>query len=262
MTKPLGAETRRPLMLLRAPALAGAASLVAVTALVEVLIRLGAISRHVVPLPSQVAAALPRIVAEEEVLGRFLTTAGEAAAAGLLLAAVGIPAGVLLYRARVLCAAVEGWIGAMAAAPLVLIYPLFLVIFGRNAMTIVAIGFAAGLAPVVLKTLEGLRATRAVLIDVGRSFKLSRAQQFRKILLPSALPSIFTGMRLGLIFALINVVGVEFLINFGGLGQLINDLAERYDLPAMYATIGFVVLVSVVFFMGLERIERWMRPVP
>lgn len=247
--------------LLRAPALVGPASLAAFTAAAEALIRAGFISRHVVPLPSEVAAALPRILAEEDVFGRFLTTAGEAAAAGLLLAAVGIPLGVFLYRQRIVCAAMESWVGAMAAAPLVLIYPLFLVIFGRNALTIVAIGFAAGLAPVILNTLEGLRATRAVLIDMGRSFKLSRAQQFWKILLPSALPGIFTGLRLGLMFALINVVGVEFLINFGGLGQLINDLAERFDHPAMYATIGFVILVSVVFFLGLERIERWLRPV-
>ena len=57
-------------------------------------------------------------------------------------------------------------------------------------------------------------------------------------------------MRLGLIFALINIVGVEFLINFGGLGQLINELAERYDLPGTYAAICFVILVSVVFFIG------------
>ena len=242
------------------PAMVGASSLIGLLAAVEALIRAGLINRHVVPLPSQVLLALPRIIAEEDILGRFLMTAGEAAAAGLLLVAVAIPAGVLLHRARLLCEAVESWIGAMAAAPLVLIYPLFLVIFGRNALTIVMIGFAAGLAPVILKTLEGLRATRPVLIDVGRSFKLSRAQQFWKILLPSALPSIFVGLRLGLIFALINVVGVEFLINFGGLGQLINDLAERYDLPAMYATIGFVILVSVVFFMSLERIERWLRP--
>ena len=242
------------------PAMVGASSLIGLLAAVEALIRAGLINRHVVPLPSQVVAALPRIIAEEDILGRFLMTAGEAAAAGLLLVAVAIPTGVLLHRARLLCEAVESWIGAMAAAPLVLIYPLFLVIFGRNALTIVMIGFAAGLAPVILKTLEGLRATRPVLIDVGRSFKLSRAQQFWMILLPSALPSIFVGLRLGLIFALINVVGVEFLINFGGLGQLINDLAERYDLPAMYATIGFVFLVSVVFFMSLERIERWLRP--
>src|SRR5438067_37526 len=60
--------------------------------------------------------------------------------------------------------------------------------------------------------------------------------------------------------ALITIVGVEFLINFGGLGQLINELAERYDLPGTYAAIGFVVLVSVLFFYVTERIERWLRP--
>jgi len=72
------------------------------------------------------------------------------------------------------------------------------------------------------------------------------------------MPTIFVGIRLGLIFALINVVGVEFLINFGGLGQLINELAERYDLPGTYAAICFVVLVSVLFFMVLEKAERWL----
>ncbi len=87
-----------------------------------------------------------------------------------------------------------------------------------------------------------------MLIDVGRSFRLTPAQQFRKILLPAALPSMFVGLRLGLIFAMINIVGVEFLINFGGLGQLINELAERYDLPGTYGAICFVMLVSIVFF--------------
>ena len=70
-----------------------------------------------------------------------------------------------------------------------------------------------------------------VLINVGRSFKLTPSQLYWKILFPAALPTIFVGVRLGMIFALINIVGVEFLINFGGLGQLVNELAERYDLP-------------------------------
>jgi NitT/TauT family transport system permease protein len=121
-------------------------------------------------------------------------------------------------------------------------------------------GFVSGLPPVILKTIEGLAGTRRVLIDVGRSFKLTPAQQFVKILFPAALPTIFVGVRLGLIFTLINVVGVEYLIGFGGLGQLINDLAERYDLPGTYAAICFVILVSVMFFMITERIERWLRP--
>jgi ABC-type nitrate/sulfonate/bicarbonate transport system permease component len=83
---------------------------------------------------------------------------------------------------------------------------------------------------------------------------------FTKILFPGALPTIFVGLRLGLIFSLINIVGVEFLINFGGLGQVINDLAERYDLPGTYAAIGFVILTSVLFFVVTEWIERWLRP--
>jgi ABC-type nitrate/sulfonate/bicarbonate transport system permease component len=239
----------------------GIATLLVAIALVEGLIRAGVINAFIVPLPSQIVAALPRIVSEENVLGRFWQTTQELLAASLMLSVVGISLGVLLYRFRVLRLACETWVGALAAAPIVLMYPLFLVIFGRSATTIVMIGFVAGLAPVILKTVEGLAGTRRVLLDVGRSFKVSLSQQFWKILLPAALPSVFVGVRLGLIFAMINIVGVEFLINFGGLGQLINDLAERYDLPATYGAICFVVLVSIVFFEATARIERWLRPV-
>jgi NitT/TauT family transport system permease protein len=226
---------------------------------VEILIRLGAINRFIVPLPSEVAASFERVITEEDILHRFLLTAWECFAAGVLLTVFGIALGVLMYRVTVFRLACETWVAAFASAPLVLAYPLFLVLFGRTALTIIMLAFLSGLPPVILKTLEGLSTTRRVLINVGRSLKLTPSQQFWKILLPSALPTIFVGIRLGLIFALINVVGVEFLINFGGLGQLINELAERYDLPGVYAAICFVILVSVVFFVTTERAERWLR---
>ncbi|MFO1324605.1 MAG: ABC transporter permease subunit [Burkholderiales bacterium] len=238
----------------------GVTTVAAAIAVAEALIRAGAINRFIVPLPSQIFAAIPRVIAEEHVLQRFWQTSVEILWASALLVAVGIPLGALLYRFRLARVACESWVGALAAAPIVLMYPLFLVIFGRSTTTIVMIGFAAGLAPVILKTLEGLAGTRQVLLDVGRSFRLTGAQQFRTILLPAALPTIFVGFRLGLIFAMINIVGVEFLINFGGLGQLINELAERYDLPGTYAAILFVVAASIVFFDVTERIERWLRP--
>jgi NitT/TauT family transport system permease protein len=240
--------------------LVGVTSTIAVIAVVEFLIRSGLSNQFVVPLPSQIIASIPRIIAEENVLKRFWQTTQEVLWASVLLALVGISLGVLFYRFRILRLACESWVGALAAAPIVLLYPLFLVIFGRSATTIVIIGFVAGLAPVILKTIEGLAGTRQVLIDVGRSFKVSLSQQFWKILLPAALPAVFVGFRLGLIFAMINIVGVEFLINFGGLGQLINELAERYDLPGTYGAICFVILTSIVFFDVTARIERWLRP--
>lgn len=242
------------------PPAVGVASLLLALALVEGLIAAGVINGFIVPRPSQIIAAIPRIIVEEDVLHRFGQTALEVLWASMLLTFVGIGLGMLLFRFRLLRQATETWVAALASVPVVLMYPLFLVIFGRSATTIVMIGFAAGLAPVILKTVEGLAGTRKVLLDVGRSFRLTNTQLFHKILLPAALPTIFVGLRLGLIFAMINIVGVEFLINFGGLGQLINELAERYDLPGTYGAIFFVVLVSVVFFFCAERIERWLRP--
>jgi len=242
-----------------APPLVGLGSLVLSLAVVEILIRVGLINRFIVPLPSEVAASFARVITEEGILHRFLLTAWECLAAGLLLTFFGIVIGVFLHRAPVFRLACETWVAAFASAPLVLAYPLFLVLFGRSSLTIIMLAFLSGLPPVILKTLEGLSATRRVLINVGRSFNLTPVQQFWKIYFPSALPAIFVGIRLGLIFALINVVGVEFLINFGGLGQLINELAERYDLPGTYAAICFVILVSVIFFVATERAERWLR---
>ena len=242
------------------PAVLGIGSFAAIVLLVELLIYFDVLNRFVIPPPSDVIAAFPRVIMDEDVLSRFFLTAGEALAASVLVTIFGVAGGVLLYQFNLLRLATETWVAAIAAAPLVLMYPLYLVIFGRNATTIVMMGFTAGLAPIILKTLEGLAGTRRVLINVGRSFNLTRSQQFWKILFPAALPTIFVGMRLGLIFALINIVGVEYLINFGGLGQLINELAERFDLAGTYAAICFVILVSIIVFALTERLERWLRP--
>jgi len=244
-----------------APAAVGLGTLVAFFLAIEILIRTGVISQFIVPPPSEIIGSFHRVIVEEHVFDRFLLTLTECLTAGVMLTVFGVAGGVLMHRYKLLQQACETWVAAMASAPIVLMYPLFLVIFGRNAWTIIMMGFIAALPPVILKTIEGISGTRKVLVNVGRSFNLTPAQQFWKILFPAALPTIFVGVRLGLIFALINIVGVEFLINFGGLGQLINDLAERYDLAGTYAAICFVILVSVLFFMALEKAERWLRPV-
>jgi len=244
-----------------APALLGLGSIVALFLAAEWLIRAGVINRYIVPPPSEIAGSFYRIVTQEHVFSRFLVTGGECLVASLMLTVAGIAIGVVMHHFKLLQQACETWVAALASAPFVLMYPLFMVIFGRNSWTIIMMGFVSGLPPVILKTIEGISGTRRVLVNVGRSFNLTPAQQFWKILLPAALPTIFVGLRLGLIFALINIVGTEFLINFGGLGQLIEDLAERYDLAGTYAAIVFVILVSVVFFMALEKVERWLRPV-
>lgn len=242
------------------PIFLGLATALCALALLEALIATDWISAYVVPPPSEVVMSFGRIITEENILARFSLTTAETLGAGILLTVCGIALGGLLHRFALLRRATETWVAAFASAPLVLAYPLFLVVFGRSALTIIVIGFLAGLAPVALKTLEGLRSVRPVLINTARVLGLTSRQQFWKILIPAAAPTIFLGVRLGLTFALINIIGVEFLINFGGLGQLINELSERYDLAGTYAAICFVVLVSILFFAMLEKAEQRFHP--
>ncbi len=237
----------------------GVLCIVALLCLLQLAIQAGIVDVYIVPLPTDMLASLPRLVEEEHVIRRFGVTFGETLSAGLLALVVGVALGMALQHWPRMRRAFEPWFALLAAAPLVMAYPLFLVLFGRSSLTIIVIAFASALAPVVLKTIEGFATIRPVLIDVGHSLRMTRAQEFRLILLPAALPEIFVGLRLALIFALINVVGVEFLINLGGLGQLISELSERYDLPGTWASIGLVVIVSILFFLLLDGGERWLR---
>ncbi|NLS07356.1 ABC transporter permease subunit [Rhizobium sp. P32RR-XVIII] len=243
----------------RYPVAVGIATVAVLTVLLENALRLGLLNRYVVPLPSEVLLNLPRLFTEEAILQRFFDTGFRMLVSCILVVGIAVPTGALLWRYRLLRRAVIDWVAALAAAPVVLAFPLFLVMFGRSTATVVIMSLITGLAPLVIKTVEGLTTVRPVLINVGRSMRLSSMQMFWKILLPAALPAIFTGIKISWTYVLISVVGIEYLINLGGLGALINELVERYDLPGTYSSILLVVLLSVIYFMALERIEKWVR---
>ena len=242
--------------LLRAPALAGLAGVVALLAVLEAAIRWGFVSRQIVARPTDATAAVWLLYDEEDIIANFLVTLGMTGAAALIAIAVGVPFGYLMYRRRVVGEAYEGWLAAAFSAPLVLLYPLFLVIFGRTYFTVVVMAVIPALIPMAIQTRQGLLSVPRTLINVGRSFHLTPRALFWKIMFPHAIPSIFNGVRLGIMYALVNVVAIEYLTDFGGLGRVVSNTYFRYEIPSTYAAIVFVIGVSVVFFWGFNRIER------
>jgi NitT/TauT family transport system permease protein len=241
--------------------LAGAGFVVATAVILQLAVGSGLISSFLVPTPLDVAASFGMLLTQEHLLQRLAITGAETLAAAILATLIGGLAGWALYRWSQARLAYTSWLVGLNAAPSLLLYPLFLVIVGRNAGTIIVLGIISALPPIVLKTCEGLGASRRVLLDVGRSFDLSPFQQFRLIQFPAALPTVVSGLRIGLINALITVVGIEFLIGYGGLGALIPDLADRFEIPAMYGAIVFVIVVSACLQLVVRRIETWLRPV-
>jgi len=241
-------------------AVAGLCGLAVAVLALELVVRAGWISPLIISPPSALPAAFGKLWAEGFVARPFALTIGQAFAATAAAALVGIPWGYWLWRRPVLGAAYEPWIGAAFAAPTILLFPLFLVLFGRGYTTTIFVGFLAAVIPVVLKTREAFLGIPRVLLDVGRSFHLSEASLVRRIAFPAAVPGIFVGLRLAIIYAMVNIIGMEFLIDFGGLGRIVSEMYFRYEIPGMYAAILLIVAVSWMFLSALSRIETWLRP--
>jgi NitT/TauT family transport system permease protein len=221
----------------------------------------GLVSTFLLPSPAQIAASIPRLIFQEGLFYRLsLSVVSVFTAAGLAIL-IGTVVGWGLYRNRNAWLAFSGWIAGLNAAPLILLFPLMLVIFGRGATAIIALGVLGGLPPIMLKSREAFAGARRVLLDVGRSFNLSPAKAFWLIHLPAAAPTMVAGFRLGSFYALLSVIGGEFLTGIGGVGALIPDLAERFQIAAMYGAIVFVILTSAAFITLVKRVERWFRPI-
>lgn len=244
-------------------AITGAALVIAALAAGQVASTQGWVSRFLLPPPTDVAVAVVRLFGNDRLAGEVGITFLMTFAAVAIGIVIGAPVGWGLYRVGLLGRAFGPWVTALFSAPIVLLYPMYVVVFGRSNLSMIMLGATVATIPIILKTREGLAQIPPVLLNVGRTFRAPPLQTFARILVPAAAPSVFVGIRLALIYALVNIVATGFLIDFGelgGLGNLIATLYDRYDIPGMYGAITFVVLISVAFFWITERAERWLRP--
>lgn len=255
------ARSHAPQGLYVPPWLAGLACLAALLAFVEYAVRADLISRTVVARPSDAFAGLLSVQTRTDLLTAFLKTFGMTATAMVWELLVALPLGYLLFRHRILGQAYLGWLAALFAAPIFLLYPLFLVIFGRNEMTLIIMGFLPGVIPLIIQVEEGFRRVPQTLVNVGRSFGVSPWQNFWMVMFPAAAPSIFTGFRLALIYSLINIIAIEYLVDIGGLGRIVADRYFRFDIPGTYTAIIAVTAISITCNWLIGALERWVRPV-
>lgn len=244
---------------LDAATLFGLATVISLLVLIEILVRIGAISSLIIALPSDAIGAMFH---GETLLKLALATKltfGMVLAAMVAEVVIAIPAGYLLYRYKAFGKAYEGWLASLFAAPIFLLYPLFMVVFGRNNFTLIFMGMAAGIIPIIVHVRLAFTSIPPTLIKVGRSFHMSESTIFWKIMVPAGARTIFTGIRLGLIYTLINIIAIEYLVDAGGLGRMVSDSYFRFDITGTYTAIIAVTLVSVVFNIIVNRIEKLVR---
>ncbi len=189
----------------------------------------------------------------------------ERIAAGYFAAViVGVALGLAMGYYRVAYNLLEPLTELLRPIPSPAYIPLAIIFLGLGDEMKIFVVFFACIFPVLLNTYSGVSAIDPVQLNTGRTFRLTRAQTVRKIVLPAALPSILTGMRISVGLALIVVVIAEMVASNNGIGAFILNSQRFFNIPEMYAGIFTLALLgyllNAIFLRVEARLLRYRAP--
>lgn len=151
---------------------------------------------------------------------------------------------------------VQPFLDALNALPRVALVPLFIVWFGLGMTSKVVSGVSLMYFILLFNTMAGARSVDPDHRALARSLGLSGAQIFRQVLIPTAIPAIFAGLKLGLVYTLLGVVTAELIAGGRGLGSLVSYYSNTYDANGVFAVLVVLVVVSFALSTFMEKIEN------
>jgi ABC-type nitrate/sulfonate/bicarbonate transport system permease component len=217
--------------------------------------RLALMSPRYFPAPTTIGWVLADRFAAGDLGAHTLVTLTRLGAAFAIAALPAVPLGLLMGIARPIRDAVEPYIAFIFPVPKVTLLPFLLIVLGVGEPAFVLTGALSAFFQIVISTLAGVQTMDPRLLEVGRNYGAHGARLFRKVILPAALPAIFTGLRLGLGLALVALVAVEFIAAKSGLGHLVYRHWQMLSTPEMYAAFALVGALGLVLTRGLRALQ-------
>jgi NitT/TauT family transport system permease protein len=237
-------------------ALIGTISVLAFLAFWEAVVQFGFVNPLFTSSPSRIATAGYELFASGTIYGDLQASGSEFFAGYGLAIAIGVPLGVLMGWYSRVNAVLDPFVSALYATPRIALLPLVMIWFGIGAMSTIAIVFLGAVFPILVNTITGVRTIDADFIRVARSFGSNDRQLFLKVALPSSVPLLLAGLRLGLGHGLIGIVVGEMFGATQGLGFLIAVAGARFQTDKMMVGIIIIAVAGMAMTQILRAIER------
>ena len=174
---------------------------------------------------------------------------------------IGVPLGIAMGWYGRVDAVLEPFVSALYATPRIALLPLILIWLGIGIASKIAIVFLGAVFPILVNTVTGVRTVDADFIKVARSFGCNDRQLFLTVVLPSSVPMLLAGLRLGLGHALVGIVVGEMYGSTKGLGFLIATAGARFQTDQVMVGIiliaGAGVALTELLRLIERRFERW-----
>jgi NitT/TauT family transport system permease protein len=206
--------------------------------------------------PSRIAIAGYEMFADGSIWPHLQVSGYEFVVGFGLAIVIGVPLGILMGWYGRLNAILDPFVSALYATPRIALLPLIMIWFGIGIESKIAIVFLGAVFPILVNTITGMRTISADFVKVARSFGASDRQMFMTVALPSSVPLLLSGLRLGLGHALIGIVVGEMYGAHYGIGHLIAVSGARFQTDAVMVGIIIIASTGVAMTELLRLIER------
>jgi NitT/TauT family transport system permease protein len=226
----------------------------------KIYVEVADVSKFVLPPPEDVAAATVDLLAEEDTWEHARITLWEIVAGFAAGTAFGVLTGVVMGEVKVLERALAPYLVALQVLPKIAIVPLLILWlgFGPSAKIVIAAIFA--FFPVTAGTRAGIRSIEPNHRDLARTLQASSWQRLRLVDLPSATPSILTGMEVGIVLATVGAIVAEYLAGSEGLGWLATFYLNQLQVDSLFGVIGLMSLLGFVLYGAVVALRRLLVP--
>lgn len=227
----------------------------------EALVRYFEVPFYLVPAPSGVLNALKEGFTEglTSRVGFYLHTyytLGEALAGFVIGSGSGIILGTLIAQSRFAGKVFLPYIVAFQSLPKVALAPLLIVWFGVGMTSKIVIVAMLTFFPLLVNSIAGFESVDRDVLEMMRSLRATRWQIFLKVRFPSALPFIFAGLSMAIVYSLIGAIVGEFIGGRYGLGILITQMSSNMNMQGVFAVFVVLSLIGIALYLIMRCIER------
>lgn len=220
----------------------------------ELVARNGWVDPDFISPPSRIVAAMAGFI-QPEIVKAARLTGTEILYAFVLSAVIGVSGGMAMGLNRTAYRICQPIVMLAFGLPKVALLPLFILVFGIGFTSTVAFGASLGLFPVLLNVTAGTRMVDRPLLNAARSMGAKPHQIFTRVVFPSALPSVITGLRLGMVQASLGVLLAELFAATTGLGFFIQLYSSGFRPAELFALFFVVAAGAIAINEGLRYLE-------
>ena len=234
----------------------GVVTFLALIAAWKIYVSVADISKFVLPAPENVFRATVELSTDSSTWSQGWVTLSEILEGFLIATVLGVLIGIGLGEVPVLARAYTPYIVAFQVLPKVAIIPLLLLWFGFGTSSKVAVAAMFAFFPIVVGTQAGIRSVEPHHRDLAVTLRTSAVQRIRFVDLPSATPSILTGMEIGIVLATIGAIVAEYLAGGEGLGHLAVVKLNQLQVDSLFGVIVLLSLMGLLLHGAMAGLRR------